>query len=168
MLQEVCPLLVYHENSQGASAFSLDSSHRDDFSLPPPQNQNQFLATCGSLFLKRHAEGLCFEGPEVKSGACRLGHEEKEEGVQAGVQAAQTRRHFKVHVQTLPSIHEQLHLMEEVQQRSRSEAQQEDGEHQRAGLDVRRPVVVRVVQLADDSGVAHDGDEQRQQEAEDG
>lgn len=122
---------------------------------------------CRSL-LKRHAQGFSFEGPEVELGACRLGHEEEEEGVQAGVQAAQTHRHFKGHVQTLRVVHEQLHVMEEVQDSGWSETHQEDDEDQRAGLDVRGPVVVRSVQLAHDAAVAHGRDHQGEQEAEGG
>lgn len=56
--------------------------------------------------------------------------------------------------------------MDEVQQSGGSETHQEDDEHQRAGLDVHRPVVVWLLQLMDDSDVTPDRDHQRHQEAE--
>lgn len=56
--------------------------------------------------------------------------------------------------------------MDEVQQSRGSETRQEDDTHQWAGHDVHRPVVVWLVQLMDDSNVAHDHDHQRHQEAE--
>lgn len=73
-----------------------------------------------------------------------------------------------MHVEAVCSTQEQLRVVEEVQDSSRSEAHQEDDEHQRAGLDVHGPVVVGLVQLAHDAQVAHNGDQQGQQEAEDG
>lgn len=158
MPQKVHPLLIHHKYIQGS--FSLDSSHRENVPLPQ-------LNTCRRL-LKRYAEGFAFEGPEVKPGACRLGHDEEEEGVQTGVDAAQTHRHFKVHVQSLRPVHGQLQVMEEVQDSGGSETQQEDDEHQRAGLDVHRPVQVRSVELADNSDVARDRERQRRHQAEDG
>lgn len=110
---------------------TFSSSHRERFPLHQLQNinQNQFSVTCRSL-LDRYAQGLAFKGPEVKAGACRLGHEEKEEGVQTGMEAAQTHRHVKVHVKTLRSVHKQSHIMEEVQDSSGCETRQEDDKHQ--------------------------------------
>lgn len=104
----------------------------------------------------------------MKPGARRPGHEEEEEGVQAGVKATQTHRHYKVHIQTLCSIRKQLHVMEEVQGSSGSKTHYKDDKHQRAGLDVHCPVVVRSVELAHDSGVAYSRDHQWHQKAEDG
>lgn len=46
------------------------------------------------------------------------------------MEAAQTHRHFKGHIQTLCSIRKQLHIMEEVQDSGRSETQKEDDKHQ--------------------------------------
>lgn len=83
------------------------------------------------------------------------------------MEAAQTYRHFKVHVQPLSSMYEQLQIMEEVQDSSRSETHQEDDKHQWAGLDVHLPVEVWLVELTDDSDEAQNRDHQRQQEAED-
>lgn len=84
------------------------------------------------------------------------------------MEAAQTHRHFKMDVQTLRPVHKQLRIMEEVQDSSGSETQQEDHKHQRAGLDVHGPVVVRSVELTHDATVAHNRNHQRHQEAEDG
>lgn len=94
----------------------------------------------GRTLLDRYAKSVALESHEAKFGACRLGHEHKEEGVQAGVEAAQTHRHVEVHVQTFCPICGLLHKMEKMQDSSREKTHQEDGEHQRAGLDVHRPV----------------------------
>lgn len=83
------------------------------------------------------------------------------------MQAAQTHGHVKVHIQTITSTHNQLDVMEEVQQSSGEKTHQEDGQHQRAGLDVQPPVVGGLFQLTDDPGVAHQRDPQWHQEAED-
>lgn len=118
--------------------------------------------------LKSYAQVIHYKRPEVKPGACRPGHEDKEEGVQTGMKATQTHRNFKVHIQTLRSIHKQLHMMEEVQDSSGSKTHQEDEKHQWAGLDVHCPVAVWSVELTDDSCVAYNCDHQRHQKAEDG
>lgn len=94
----------------------------------------------GRTLLDRYAKSVTLESHEAKFGACRLGHEHKEEGVQAGVEAAQTHRHVEVHVQTFCPICGLLHKMEKMQDSSWEKTHQEDGEHQRAGLDVHRPV----------------------------
>lgn len=110
---------------------------------------------------------LAFKG-FAKSGTCRLGHDDKEKGVQTGMEAAQTHGHIKVHIQTLCSICKQLHVMEEVQDSSRGETHEEDEGHQRAGLDVHRPVELGFVELPDNPDVAHNRYPQRHKEAEDG
>lgn len=145
----------------------MDSSHRESVLLHQLQdiNQNQFISvTCRSL-LDRYALSFDFKGLEVIPRTCRFGHEKKEKGVQSGVEAAQAHRHVKVHIETLSSVHKQLHIVEEVQESGGCETHQEDDKHQRAGLDVHRPVMVGSVELTDDSGIAQNRDHQRQQEA---
>lgn len=105
------------------------------------QNQSEFVVTCRTL-LDGYAKGVALESHEVKFGACGCGHEQKEEGVQAGVETAQTHRHVEVRIQTFSSIYRLLHKMEKMQDSSGDKAHQEDGEHQRAGLDVLRPVAM--------------------------
>lgn len=95
-----------------------------------------------SIVLNRKTHAHFDESPEVQPGACRLGHEEKEEGVQTSMEAAQTHGCFKVHVEAVCSAQEQLHVVGEDEDSSGSEAHQEDDKHQRAGLDVYGPVVV--------------------------
>lgn len=96
----------------------------------------------GRTLLDRYAKGVALESHEVKFGACRRGHEQKEEGVQAGMEAAQTHRRVEVRIQTFCPIYRLLHKMEKMQDSSRDKTHQEDGEHQRAGLDVHRPVAM--------------------------
>lgn len=75
-----------------------------------------------SSILNRNAHAHFYERFEVQRGACRLGHEEKEEGVQTSMKAAQTHGCFEVHVEAVCSIQEQLHVVEEVQDSGGSEA----------------------------------------------
>lgn len=97
------------------------------------QPKSEFLR---STILSRKTHIHFYERSEVQPGVCRLGHEEKEEGVQARVKAAQTHGCFKVHVEAVCSSQEQQHVVGEVQDPGGGEAQQEDDKHQRAGLDI--------------------------------
>lgn len=137
----------------------MDSSHRDKFPIS---------RVLQSRTLNGDAQISNGERFEAKPGACRLGHEEEQEGVQAGVQATQTHCHFEIHVRAICAVHEELHVMESVQDPGRGEAHEEDDEHQRARLDVHVPVVVGSVQRAHDADVAHSRDHERHQEAEGG
>lgn len=67
-----------------------------------------------SIVLSRKTHAHFYERCEVQPGASRLGHEEKEEGVQTSMKAAQTHGCFKVHVEAVCSIPEQLHVVGEV------------------------------------------------------
>lgn len=82
--------------------------------------------------------------------------------------AAQTLCSFEIDVQSFCSTGKELHVVEEVQDSGGGEAQQKDGEHQRAGSDIHHPVMVRLLQLGDDADEAEDRDPERNQEAEDG
>lgn len=82
------------------------------------------------LPLERYAQCLALKNHKVKPGACILGHEKEEEGIQAGMDTAQTHCHIKVGVQTFCSVHKQLHIMEKVQDSGGHKTHQEDGKHQ--------------------------------------
>lgn len=84
------------------------------------------------------------------------------------MEAAQTHRQVKVHVEAFCSVRQQLHVMQEVKDSRGQEAHQKYSQHQRAGLDVHRPVQVRPVELADDPAKTRDRDHQRRQEAQGG
>lgn len=129
-------------------------------------DNNKKKQVCHQQTLNGDAQIFNCEVLEAKLGAGRPGHEQEEERIQAGVEATQARRHFEVHVQPVWAAGKKLHVMEEVQGPGRGEAHQEDDEHQRAGPDVRVPVVVGAAERAHDAPVAHGGDDQRQQESD--
>lgn len=132
------------------------------------KNKNYNNHIYSRLLLERYAQCLALENHEVKPGACGLGQEKEEEGIQTGMDTAQTHCHVKVGVQAIASVHKQLHIMEKVQDSSRDEAHQEDGKHQRAGLDVHCPVDVRSRELVDYLDKAHDCSHKRHNETNHG